>query len=85
MGTLRGPAPKRQSTARWSRLLCAPFAIGFPRNGHGVGVDKALVAAIGDGQPGEYIDLSLADTVGIKRLGVRDVVGLPVKTRCHVS
>ena len=89
MRALHRPASQVQRASGWPRLRAAPLAVGFARNRHGVGVQEALIAAIGQGQPGENIDLFLAGRGGrgavFRALDLRDIIGLPVKACGHIG
>ena len=83
MRALHRPAFQVQWTTRWPRLRAARHAIGLARNRHSVGIDEALVAAIGQRQPGENIDFAF--TVAPALLHLRNIVRLPVETRGNIS
>ena len=83
IGPLHRPAADLQSTPGRSHLVIPPFAIGFSGNRHHIGIFKALVAAIGHGQPGEQIHLCCL--IWFALLDRCDIIGLPVKAGCQIG
>ena len=83
MGPLHRPASNDQRTTGWTNLISATFAIGFSGDHHHIGIFKTLIAAIGNGQPGEQIQFRLFGSFAL--LNGRDIIGLPVKAGCQIG
>ena len=83
MRTLRWPTFEVKRAARRPCLRATPYPIRLARNRHHVGIDKALVAAIGQRQPSKHIDLAFA--IGATLLHLRDIIRLSVEASGHIG